>query len=173
MFISCPAIKTINRARCAVKSPSGYAVFHFSGRFFISLAALSTFRQHRLLVIACPCPHHRLLSSLSWSSPIAIVTRHHVRRAHAVTSDSTVFGHAMVSACFADVSTSSSPPVPVAPQVPLSFRLKPWSRRFPDTRLRWAMPQKRAPQYLSAHVTHVVRDILLGTTRCRIRSICE
>jgi hypothetical protein len=44
-FPSRPTVKTINRARCAVKSSSGSEVFSLPHRYLISLAALSTFRQ--------------------------------------------------------------------------------------------------------------------------------
>jgi hypothetical protein len=81
-----------------------------------------------------------------------------------VTSKSTVFGHwhVMASACFRrrrSLLKSAS-----------SFASKSRCRRLADAHLRWATPQKRAPQYLSAHVTHVACDISLGTTRRRIRS---
>ena len=52
-----PTVKTINRARCAIASPSGSVVFLFPRCYLISSAALSTFRQ-----LANTRPHQRPLS---------------------------------------------------------------------------------------------------------------
>jgi hypothetical protein len=81
-----------------------------------------------------------------------------------VSSESTVFDHVTASARFADASASSSHPLPLLPlklQVPLSFPLKPWRRRLPDTRCRWATPQKRAPQSIPVNRRHSRRARLL------------
>ena len=75
-----------------------------------------------------------------------------VRRARAVSSESTILGHVTASARVADASFITLT-LCLAPQVPLF--LKPRRRRFADTR----HTRQRIPRYLST------RDTLFGTVR--------
>lgn len=101
--------------------------------------------------------------------------------ARPVTSETITIGH--LEPRHADASASPSLHTPCliltlclcCPSSPsgLSFFLQPQCRRLANMHLRWAMPQKRAPQYLSTHVTHVVHDTSLMTTHRRIHGCCK
>ena len=68
-------------------------------------------------------------------------------------------GFCMLRRCIVSLLPFAS----VVPQVP-PF-LEPQRPRLADARLCWVRSEKRAPQYLSSHVTQVARNTLFGTTR--------
>jgi hypothetical protein len=65
------------------------------------------------------------------------------------------------------VARLASASASVAPQVPFRSASSPAADVPWAAHLRWQTPQKRAPHYLLIHVTHVVHDTSLGTTRRR------